>query len=113
MTPNKEKALAALLTCSSKEEAAKAAGITPRTLWSYLQDKDFQEAYKKAFGELVEGATRQAQQSLQPALSTLREIVEDGEQAPTVRIQAARTILEYGLKLTEINDILRIMEAAE
>ena len=113
MTPNKEKALVALLTYSTKEEAAAAAGIESRTLRRYLADPEFQERYKQAFGELVTDATRQAQQSLSPALSTLREIVEDGDQGATARIQAARTLLEYGLRLTEITDILRNLEAEE
>lgn len=113
LTPNKEKALVALLTQPTKAAAAAAAGIAERTLRSYLSDSEFQERYKQAFGELVTDATRQAQQSLSPALSTLREIVEDNEQGATVRIQAARSLLEYGLRLTEITDILRDLEAAE
>lgn len=113
MSPNKERALAALLTQPTKERAAEAAGIDSRTLRRYLSDPEFQEAYKAAFSGLVTDATRQAQQSLSPALSTLREIVEDNEQTATVRIQAARSLLEYGLRLTEITDILCDLEAAE
>jgi len=82
-------------------------------LRTYLADPEFQERYKQAFRGLVTDATRQAQRSLSPALSTLREIVEDDEQGATVRIQAARSLLEYGLRLTEITDILHDLEAAE
>ena len=113
MTPKKEKALAALLAQPTKGAAAAAAGIDVKTLWRYLQDPEFQKAYQKAFSELVGDVTRQAQQSLSPALSTLREIMEDADQGGTVRIQAARSLLEYGLRLTEITDILRALEAAE
>ena len=113
MTPNKEKALAALLTQPTQEMAAAEAGIGPRTLRRYLADPEFQEEYKKAFSGLVTEATRQAQQSLSAALSTLREILEDSSQAATARIQASRSLLEYGLRLTEITDILRDLEAAE
>ena len=113
MTPNKQKALAALLTQPTQEMAAAEAGIDPRTLRRYLADPEFQEAYKKAFSGLVTEATRQAQQSLSAALSTLREILEDSSQAATARIQASRSLLEYGLRLTEITDILRDLEAAE
>lgn len=113
MTPNKEKALAALLTQPTKAAAAEAAGIDARTLRRYLSDPEFQAAYKEAFSGLITDATRQAQQSLAPALGTLREIVEDNEQGAAVRIQAARSLLEYGLRLTEITDILRDLEAAE
>jgi hypothetical protein len=62
--------------------------------------------YKRAFSGLVEDATRQAQQAIEPALSTLREIVEDTDENAQARISAARSILEYSMKLTETTDIL-------
>ncbi len=106
MTPNKERALAALLTHATKKEAAEAAGIDPRTMRRYFDDADFRRAYKKAFGSMVEDAARQAQQSIAPALATLREIVEDGEADAQPRISAARSLLEFSVKMTEQLDIL-------
>ena len=113
MTPKQQKALLALLTNPTKEKAAAAAGITPKTLRSYLADPDFQEEYKKAFSGMVEDAVRQSQPSLEPALATLREIVEDSALDAQPRISAARSILEYSLRLTEQNDILTKLEALE
>ena len=82
------------------------AGIAESTLRGYMQDSEFVDRYKQAFGDMVRDATRQAQQTLSPALSTLREIMEDkGEQAQA-RISAARSVLEYSLKLCEQTDIL-------
>ena len=100
LTQKQQKALAALLTNSTKEAAAKAAGIESKTLRRYL----------RLVSGMIEDAATHARQSLSPALSCLREIVEDGEETATARIQAARTILEYGLRLTEIADIMRIIE---
>ena len=111
MTPNKERALQALLTQPNKKMAAQAAGITPRTLTMYLSDPEFQTEYRKAFGQLVQDATRQAQQSLSPALSALRSIVEDDNENSSARIAAARSLLEYGLRLTEFSDILQELES--
>ena len=71
MTPKQQKALLALLTHPTKEQAAAAAGITPKTLRSYLADPAFRAEYREAFSSLVEDATRQAQQAIAPALSTL------------------------------------------
>lgn len=113
MKPKMERALAALLSCPTRAEAAKAAGLDPKTLWRYSQDPEFQQAYRNAVSNLLNDATRQAQQSLNPALSTLRNIVEDREQPASSRIQAARSILEYGLRLTEQSDILSKLEALE
>ena len=113
MTPKKQKALLAFLSSPTKEKAAAAAGITSKTLRAYLSNPEFQAEYKKAFAELVEDATRQAQQAIAPALSTLREVVEDSSEGPQFRISAARTILEYSLKLTEQNDILAKLQDLE
>ena len=113
MTPRQQKALAALLTSPSKAAAAKAAGIAPRTLRDYLADPEFQAAYRDAFGNMVEDATRQAQQAISPAMSTLREIVEDREEDAQARISAARAILSHGLKLIETTDILNRLQELE
>ena len=78
-----------------------------------MQDSEFVDRYKQAFGDMVRDATRQAQQTLSPALSTLREIMEDkGEQAQA-RITAARSVLEYSLKLCEQADILEQLRELE
>lgn len=101
------------MTQPTKKAAAQAAGIAERTLRDYLADPEFQQAYKRAFAELVTEATRQAQRALSPALSALRSIVEDETENSSTRIAAARSLLEYGLRLTEFNDILRDLEAAQ
>ena len=106
MTPRQQRALQALLTQPTKAEAARAAGVDPATLRRYLQDSEFVAAYKEAVRGMVEDATRQAQQALNPALSTLREIATDSEAGQMARISASRSLLEYGLRLTEINDII-------
>lgn len=113
MTPKQNKVLAALLAAPSKAAAAQAAGISPRTLRDYLADPTFRQEYQKAFAGLVEDATRQAQKSLSPALSTLREIVEDKGEDAQARISAARAILSNGLKLTETTDILTRLDELE
>ena len=111
MTPRKEKALAALLVSRTRAEAAKVAGIAESTLRSYMQDSEFVDRYKQAFGDMMRDAARQAQRTLSPALSTLREIMEDkGAQA---RISAARSVLEYSLKLCEQTDILEQLRELE
>ena len=94
MTPKKQKALIALLTQPTKEKAAAAAGITSKTLRGYLDDPAFQAEYRKAFAELVEDATRKVQQTLDPAVAVLREIMEDGGENGQVRVSAARSVLE-------------------
>ena len=113
MTPKKQKALVALLTQPTKEKAASAAGITSKTLRGYLDDPEFQAEYKIAFAGLVEDATRKVQQTLDPAVAVLREIMEDSDENGQVRVSAARSVLEYGLKMTEQTDIITRLQELE
>ena len=113
MTESKRKAIASLLTSKTRKEAAEKAGITDRTLRSSFSDSEFVNAYKEAFSEVIEDATRQAQQSIAPALAVLREIMEDQEEQAPARISAARATLEYSLKMTETLDILGQLKELE
>lgn len=113
MTPNKEKLLAALLTSRTKKEAAAAAGISDRTMRSYFEDKEFCQRYREAFAGVVQDATRRAQQLLEPALSTLQTVMEDEEIPAQARITAARSIIDYSMRLTEQNDIMRQIDELE
>lgn len=114
MTAKKSKALAALLTEPTKGRAAEKAGVDVRTLNRWLsEDKDFQDAYESSIASLVDDAAQQARKALDPALSCLREIVEDSQQGATSRVAAARSLLEYSLRLIEISDILKALERAE
>ncbi len=112
MTQKQNRALTALLTHPTKEAAAQAAGIGLTTLKRYLADPEFQAEYQRAVTGVIEDAAAQARQSLSPALSCLREIVADADETATARIQAARSLLEYGLRLTEIVDILRVVDGS-
>ena len=102
-----------MLTCRTRAEAAKTAGVGESTLRGYLREPEFQARYREAFGALVQDATRQAQQAIAPALSTLREIVENDEAGAKARIAAARVTLEYALRLTEQLDIISRIEVLE
>lgn len=113
MTPNKEKLLAALLTSRSKKDAAAAAGIAERTMRTYFEDPEFCQRYREAFAGVIEDATRQAQSLLMPALSTLQTVMEDEEIPAQARITAAKSIIDYSLKLTEQADILEQLRELE
>ena len=109
-TPRKEKALQALLVCRTRAEAAKAAGIGESTLREYMKDPEFSAAYKHAAACIMDGATRQLQQNLTAAIDRLAQIVADDEENSMAQISAAKTLLDYGLRFTEFNDILKMLE---
>jgi AcrR family transcriptional regulator len=43
-----EAAVLAMLTARSVEDAARSAGVAPRTLYRWLKEKDFDAAYREA-----------------------------------------------------------------
>lgn len=110
MSPSKERALQALLTEKDRKSAAEAAGITTRTLANYLKDAEFMRAYNAKFGLIIASATRKAQSCMGSALAVLQEVAENRNENGATRVQAARSILEYSLKLTEFNDIIGYIE---
>lgn len=113
MTSNEERALSALLTSKTKLEAAEKAGITDRTMRRYFEKPEFCQRYREAFAGVVQDATRRAQQLLEPALSTLQTVMEDEEIPAQARITAAKSIIDYSLKLTEQADILEQLRELE
>ena len=114
MTLRQKRAIVELIRGPTVEAAARAANVGYSTLRRWLkEDDEFRQEYRAAVSELIEDATLQARQSLAPALSALREIVEDGEYPAAVRVQASRSLLEYGLKFTERSDIMGRMDEIE
>ncbi len=113
MTANKQRALTALLTSRTQAEAAQAAGLDPRTLRRYLADTEFANEYKRALAELVDAAAAQVKRALCPTLGTLQEITADTNQPGSVRVSAARAVLEFGLKLVEQADIISKLDKLE
>lgn len=105
--------MAALLTSSTQAEAADKAGLSERTIRSYLSDPGFAAEYAQRRQELLTAATAQLQQSLAAAVAALRDILQDDENSATARIAAAKVLLENGLKYSELCDLFRRMEAVE
>lgn len=101
------------MTCPTQAAAAQAAGVGLSTLKRYLADEEFKQEYQKAVSGLIAEAATQAKQSLSPALSTLREVMGSEEQNGQVRVSAARSLLEFGMKLTEQADILARLDELE
>ena len=113
LTPKQQKVLAALLREPTQKAAAASTGVSDRQIREYLSKPEFQEAYRQALSQLVLEASFQARRGYAQALDALREIVTDTGQPPAARISAARSLLEYGLKLTEQADILAKLDELE
>ncbi len=69
--PKKESAVRALLTARSLEEAAKVAGVTPRTLRRWQKEPEFNAAYRAAKRAAFDQAIARLHHFSSAAVSTL------------------------------------------
>lgn len=108
-----KRVLAALMTNRTVESAAKAAGVSSKTVRRYLQDPEFLASYQSAVDGVMERATKQLQGSLTAAIERLGRIVRNDNDSSQAHIAAARALLDFTLRFTELNDVLTKLEQLE
>ena len=107
----REKALAALLVSPTIAAAAKTARVGETTLFRWLQEPAFQEAYRAARLQVLSAATMQLRQASGAAVDTLRRNLTCGNAGAEIR--AAATILEMAYKSAEVEDLAARVEEME
>lgn len=112
MTTSKEKALAALLTSTTRKEAAEKAGISYRTIRAYLQDAEFAAEYQQRKGEIVDDAARRLTNAMQKAIEVL-ENATGGKRVSAAALKASKLVLEYSARFITISDIMARLDAME
>ena len=109
----REDAIAGLLSQRNVDEAARAAGVGARTLWRWLQDPEFQAAYRKARREAFGQSIARLQQGTSAAATTLLKTMIDPGTPASVRVRAAEAIFNHAAKAIEIEDIEARVAALE
>src|SRR5215813_13106750 len=101
-------AIIALLAHPTIPEAAKACGVGESTLWRWLQDPEFQAAYRQARRQVVEKAIAELQGACSDAVNSLTRNLTCG--VPAVEVSAAKTILDQATKGIEMSDLVEQFE---
>ncbi|WP_258871632.1 hypothetical protein [Halobacillus trueperi] len=113
MNKKQEIAVMAIVTEPTMQKAADKAGIASSTLYRWLQLDSFQEHLKRMKSETVSHATTRLRQSMTVAIDTLVEMAENKKTPAVARASAARTLLEYGFKAHENEDLQERLERLE
>ena len=113
LSPKKAKAIAALLEKNTIKEAALSINVGEATIFRWLQDPHFNQAFRAAKKRLVDHAVTRLQKASEDAVKTLRDIMTDVGKPPSVRVTAARIILEMSVKAVEIDDLTTRIENLE
>jgi hypothetical protein len=94
-----------LLTQRNIEEAAKAAGISMRTMMRWLNVPEFQTAYREARRKAYSQAVAKLQQGATAAATTLLKVMLDQNTPASVRVRAAECVMNHSSKAIEIEDV--------
>lgn len=114
MKNNDEKILSALIATKTISAAAVTAGVSERTIYSRLADDDFRAEYERRQSMTLDAACKALQEAMTDAVGVLTEIMKGVRTvSPANRIAAARSVLDYGVKLTELTDLAARVTALE
>jgi hypothetical protein len=111
MPPKWERALTALLECSTLRAAAERCGTNERTLRRWLQTPLFAAAFRERARFALDGASGRLAAATADAVETLRRNLASGN--PAHEIRAAGVILGRALEAVQLLDVLRRLEELE
>lgn len=108
-----EEIIAALFSCGSNHETAAACGLSERRLYSRIRAPDFQAKLAEEKAAILERATNAAESRLSAAVDVMAGVMLDTENPGSVRTQAAEAVVRTSLRLMELTDLCRRVDAIE
>jgi DNA-binding CsgD family transcriptional regulator len=113
LTVKQERALQALLSHRTLKEAALAAGISETTLWRYMKDEAFLRRLREAERDALTHISVRFHLSSSDADTILHDLMMKEETPASARISAVRTVLDYSIRLGQLNELNARMEQLE
>lgn len=102
----------ALACGATVEHAARQAGVSEMTVFRRLREPDFRAKIQAAKQEMIERTARMLSAAALESVKTLLDLQAKSQPA-SVRHSAARTILEFGVKLRESAELVERIAALE
>ena len=112
LPPKQRKAIAAILTQATIQEAAGACGISERQLHRWLENLEFKAELKAAEEELIHAAGTRLTAGLTLALNALAELVGSA-QSEAVRRAAAAEWINQSFRIQELRNIQERVDTLE
>jgi AcrR family transcriptional regulator len=95
--------LAALACGATVEAAANKAGVSPATVYRRLKEREFRKELQRLRSEMMQRMADMLAAAGGEAVKSLLALLKDGGPA-TVRLGAARSVIELAVKLREAAD---------
>jgi transposase len=105
------KAIPILIGCDTVEGAAKKAGISKNTIYTWMQQEEFCQAVSEARKKLFDRAMHKLMNVSMKAVITLEKLLN--AESESVRRAAANDVLGHILKYRELSEIEERLETVE
>lgn len=105
--------IAHLISCRTIKEAAEKAGVGETTLHARLKNPEFVRKYRAACLDLLNDHAAEMHKNMGAAVDVQREIMDDRDNPPQIRLNAANEILRIGLAITDKVNILSMLQELE
>ncbi len=96
-----EEIISALLNSTTIAQAAQAVGLSQRAIYDRMGEAEFKAQYRAAKAEILRGAVVSIRSRLAEAIEITAAIMQDEDNNPAIRLQAAQTILNSAGKFLE------------
>lgn len=113
LTPEQETAIVALLNQPTVQKAAEQVGVSDRTVYRWMDEPEFSEAYRRARRQAFSQAIAMSQKYAPLALQALAKIVHDDSRPCSARVSAASAILKFSRESLELDDLAARLAALE
>ncbi len=113
LSPKQEETILALLHEPSVSKAAAAVGAGERTVYRWMEEPQFRDAYHRARREGFRQSVGLVLKYVPLAVQTLAQIMVDTTAPHTARVMAASYLLRYGRDSMEMDDLAARMQALE
>lgn len=100
-TVSDEQIITALMTAGTAQKAAEMCGISPRTLYSRMNARSFQELHRAVKADILRKAVYELNSRMTEAVNTISEIMLDKEASSSDRLKAAGMILDNAGKFAD------------
>jgi hypothetical protein len=112
LSPRQMVAVAALLS-NTREEAARCARVTARTLYRWMQAPGFRAELARQRSRVVADALTTLAAGVEDAATTLRAIAKNNRAPAASRVTACRAILDFAAGYDERSSLLARLEDLE
>lgn len=105
-----QKALEALITFPTIKEAAQQSGMSESTLYRYLNDEEFRQAYRNSKKEIMRGVSNSIQMASTIAIKTLVDVMTDSKANAMARVTASSKMLDLAYQSHKDEDVYAELE---